>query len=174
LDGEVTSYFEWLGAGSLQLRGATGSMHQVADGAQPLTTQLLFGFDVNRLLLRVDFRRRAGDLLVGEAEVRVTFMTPPDLRVRVSAPSGRVGAVIEAREPGAQWMRRPASALMAEARQILELAIPFAELDAGPGTRLRCFLSLHLHGAELERYPADQPLDIVVPSPEFEAYNWTA
>jgi alpha-amylase/alpha-mannosidase (GH57 family) len=175
LDGEVTSYFEWLGAGSLQLRGATGSMHQVADGGQPLITQLLFGFDVNRLLLRVDFRRRAGDLLVGEAEVRVTFMTPADVRVRVSAAAGRVGgAIVEAREPGAQWTRRPAPALTSEARQILELAIPFAALDAGPGTRLGCFLSLHVHGAELERYPADQPLEIVVPSPEFEAYNWTA
>jgi hypothetical protein len=68
----------------------------------------------------------------------------------------------------------PAPGLLAEAREILEISIPFAVLGAGPGTRLGCFLSLHLNGAELERYPGHQPLTIVVPSPEFEAYNWTA
>jgi hypothetical protein len=174
LDGEVTSYFEWLGAGSLQLRGAAGSMHQVAEGSQPLVTMLLFGFDVDRLLLRVDFRRRAGDLLVGTAEVRITFRTPSNLRVRVSSASGRIVAVMESRGPDGPWAPTPAPELMAEGRHILELAVPFAALGVGPGMRLGCFLSLHLNGIELERYPGHQPLEIVVPSPEFEVYNWTA
>jgi alpha-amylase/alpha-mannosidase (GH57 family) len=174
LDGEVTSYFEWLGAGALQLRGPIGSMHQVADGSQPLTTQLLFGFDPENLLVRVDFRRRAADLLVGSAEVRLAFISPPDLRVRVSAVDGRLTGRLEARDAAGGWRAVAAAGLRAEARQILELAVPFAVLGASAGVRLGCFLSLHLNDVELERYPGHQPLEIVVPSPEFEAYNWTA
>jgi alpha-amylase/alpha-mannosidase (GH57 family) len=173
LDGEVTSYFEWLGAGELHLDGAGGSMHQT-DGGQPLITLLLFGFETDRLLLRVDFRRRAGDLLVGTAEVCVSFMTPADMRVCVMSVGGRMAAMLETRDATGLWTRVPAPGLLAEAREILEISVPFALLGAGPGTRLGCFVSLHLNGAELERYPGHQPLTIVVPSPEFEAYNWTA
>ena len=170
----MTSYFEWLGAGALQLVGAGGSMHQADGGTQPLTTLLLFGFETERLLLRVDFRRRAGDLLVDTAEVCVSFISPADVRVRVMAAGGRTAAVMEARDAAGVWARVPAAGLLAEAGQILEVAIPFASLGVGPGTRLACFLSVHLDGIELERYPGHQPLEIVVPSPEFEAYNWTA
>jgi hypothetical protein len=173
LDGEVTSYFEWLGAGELHLGGAGGSMHQT-DGGHPLITLLLFGFEPDRLLLRVDFRRRAGDLLVGTAAVCMSFITPADMRVCVMSAGGRLAATLETRDATGLWTRVPAPGLLAEAREILEISIPFAVLGAGPGTRLGCFLSLHLNGAELERHPGHQPLTIVVPSPEFEAYNWTA
>jgi alpha-amylase/alpha-mannosidase (GH57 family) len=174
LDGEVTSYFEWLGAGSLQLRAAGSSMHQAADGGEPLTTLLLFGFDADRLLLRVDFRRPAGDLLVGSAEVRVTFLNPPDVRVRVSAAAARIGAALEQRLPSGAWVTVPAPGLAAEARHILEIAIPFASLEVSAGFYLGCFVSVHVNGAEVERYPGHQALQIQVPSAEFEAFNWTA
>jgi len=142
--------------------------------AEPLTTLLLFGFDTERLLLRVDFRRRAADLLVGTAEVRVTFRAPADMRVRIVPGPGLLVAVMEQPDASGAWVPQPTPGLATDARQILEVAIPFAGLGGGPGTRLQCFLSLHLNGAELERYPGHHPLEIQVPSPEFEAYNWTA
>jgi alpha-amylase/alpha-mannosidase (GH57 family) len=174
LDGEVTSYFEWLGAGSLELRTAAGSMHQVSDAAQALTTLLLFGFDPERLFVRVDFRRRASDLLVGPAEVRLTFLAPGDLRVRVRGDGGRAGAVLEGREPGGDWSRRGSDGTRAEAHQILEVAVPFAALGVAAGQVLGFFVSLHISGAELERYPSHRTLDITVPTADYEAYNWTA
>jgi hypothetical protein len=174
LDGDVTSYFEWLGAGSLDLRTASGSMHQVSDGGQALTTLLLFGFDPERLYVRVDFRRRAGDLLVGPAEVRLTFLMPGDLRVRVRGDGGRPTAVLEARTPGGEWTARDADGIQAEAHQILEVAMPFAALGAAAGEVLGFFVSLHISGAELERYPSHRTLDITVPTSDYEAYNWTA
>jgi hypothetical protein len=82
--------------------------------------------------------------------------------------------VLEEADAARAWVARPTPALTADARQILEIAIPFTDLGAGPGTRLACFLSLHLNDAELERYPGHHALEIQVPSPEFEAYNWTA
>jgi hypothetical protein len=42
------------------------------------------------------------------------------------------------------------------------------------GFYLGCFVSVHVNGAEVERYPGHQALQIQVPSAEFEAFNWTA
>ena len=173
LDGEVTSYFEWLGAGSLDLRMASGSMHQVSDAAQALTTLLLYGFDPERLFVRVDFRRHAGDLLVGPAELRLTFLVPGDLRVRVQGDGGHATAVLEGRTR-ADWSARPSDGIRAEARQILEVEVPFAALGVTAGQPLGFFVSLHISGAELERYPSHRTLDLTVPTADYEAHNWTA
>ncbi len=55
LDGEVTSYFEWVGAGQLELESSGGSMHRVAPTRQSVVTGLQFGFDATQLYFRVDF-----------------------------------------------------------------------------------------------------------------------
>ena len=177
LDGEVSSYFEWLAAGSLELRSASGSMHQVAETGPALVTQLLFGFDAETLFVRLDFQRSAGDLLVGTAEVRLTFITPADLRIRLTCGHARqVSAAVEARAAGEDegWRARPGDRVRAVASQILELAVPFHELGVAAGAPVAFFVSVHLSGAELERYPAHRPLELTVPTADFEAYNWTA
>jgi alpha-amylase/alpha-mannosidase (GH57 family) len=175
LDGEVTSYFEWLAAGSLDLRTAGGSMHQVAETGQALAKTILFGFDVQRLYVRVDFRRRAGDLLVGKAEVRLTFITPADLRVRVSAAAGSLRPTLERRQDGT-WnpVELSGPVLEAAAQQIFEAAIPFSVLGVTSGASVSFFVSLHLDGTELERYPSHRPLELNVPTSDFDAQNWTA
>src|SRR6185436_12465684 len=63
LDGEVTSYFEWVAAGELELSASAGSMHQVAPMRRPLVTAIRFGFDTDHFFVRVDLSRRAQDVL---------------------------------------------------------------------------------------------------------------
>ena len=62
MDGEETSYFEWLGAGTLEIRGVAGAMHQTNRRAA-LLTLIQFGFDHERLYVRLDARRRLADVL---------------------------------------------------------------------------------------------------------------
>src|SRR5206468_12930045 len=62
LDGEETSYFEWLGAGVLEVRDVAGAMHQ-ADQLPSILTLVRFGFDRERLYVRIDGRRSLVDLL---------------------------------------------------------------------------------------------------------------
>ena len=52
IDGEVTSYFEWMGAGQYHVDERSGSMH----GKKFLVSQVLYGSDGESLYLRVDFR----------------------------------------------------------------------------------------------------------------------
>jgi alpha-amylase/alpha-mannosidase (GH57 family) len=175
LDGEVTSYFEWLAAGSLDLRTAGGSMHQVAETGQALARTILFGYDTQRLYVRVDFRRRAGDLLVGKAELRLTFITPADLRIRMPAMAGGLRPTLERRQDGS-WnpVLLSGPALEAVAQQIFEAAVPFSVLGVTSGAPVSFFVSIHLNGTELERYPSHRPLELQVPTPDFDAQNWTA
>jgi alpha-amylase/alpha-mannosidase (GH57 family) len=61
IDGEVTSYFEWIGSGCVNGSSVAGVMHQVAgrDGI----TLVEFGFNLENLFVRVDSPRPMAELL---------------------------------------------------------------------------------------------------------------
>jgi hypothetical protein len=171
VDGEVSSYFEWVGAGQLELEGASGSMHRVSQARRSVVTALQFGFDRSRFYVRVDFSRRASDVLADKGEVELTFLTPADTRLRIRPAGDRLEASVERRLSPGRWEALPVPA-DAAAGQILELAIDWATLGAGPGGTLSCFLAVHQDGHELERHPAHQPLDVTVPGSDFRARHW--
>src|SRR5207248_7020399 len=64
LDGEETSYFEWLGPGTLEIHDVAGAMHQT-DRPRPLVTLVHFRFDRARLFVRGGATQKSGDLLAG-------------------------------------------------------------------------------------------------------------
>jgi hypothetical protein len=60
------------------------------------------------------------------------------------------------------------------AADILEAAVPFADLGLRPNNPFAFFVSLKSGGAELERHPAHRPVESFVPEPTFERLNWKA
>lgn len=163
IDGRIAPYFEWSGAGSWEV-GATGSsMHRVT---APLATGLRFGFDTERLYLRVDFGE--GSAPEAGLSVSLELLTP-------SARTLHAGQLAEAR-----WSIPPvAGAAPAPAGEgafddVLELAIPFAWLGAGAGQVLELFLHFDRGSERVESLPPGQPLRVVVPGREWEAANWSA
>ncbi len=174
LDGEVTSYFEWVGAGELELSAAAGSMHQIAPTRRPLVTAIRYGFSAETFFVRVDLARRAQDVLVDKGEIRLSFFKPANHRVAVTqeGPDGCHVALWERRGLG-DWqvksLARPAGA----ATQILEVGIPLADLGVHPGDPLSFFVSLLQDGQALEQYPAHHPLDVRVPGADFDARLWS-
>jgi hypothetical protein len=67
LDGEVSSYFEWLGAGVYRVDNRTGAMH----GQRFFVQELRYGSDGHNLYLRLDFVENTLNTLQG-TELRVT------------------------------------------------------------------------------------------------------
>ena len=171
LDGEISSYFEWIGAGYLELQSASGSMHQVTAVRNPVVTTLQFGFDQSRFYLRLDFSRRALDVLADKGDVTLTFLTPRDTRLVVRPDGGGVVAVAERRSASGLWGPLTVSATVAAA-QILELAVDWRALGLEPGGTLSCFVTISQDGHELERHPAHLPLQLTVPGPDFRARHW--
>jgi alpha-amylase/alpha-mannosidase (GH57 family) len=172
LDGEETSYFEWLGAGQLEVRAAAGAMHQV-DRPPAMLTLVQFGFDRERLFVRLDAVRRVTDLLAEDYELSLKFHRPEGVRFSVRHVDGRVIGSFWDRRPEAAWIERgPGSAIVA-AGSVLEVAMPIVNLGISAGDRLAFFVAVYRRDHEVERHPAHRPIEVEVPGADFEARNWT-
>jgi alpha-amylase/alpha-mannosidase (GH57 family) len=179
LDGEETSYFEWLGAGSLEIRETAGAMHR-SDSHRPILTLVQFGFDAERLLVRVDAGTPMLDVLADGHEISLKFFQPEGLRFSVAQRMGRLTGAFWDRQPGSPaggfpWTERRASHATVAAGAILELSLPTRELKAAAGDPLAFFVAVFdQRGVELERHPQHRPIEVTVPDALFEARNWRA
>ncbi len=155
LDGEDTSYFEWLEAGRLEVARVAGAMHQ-AEGPVVVLTEVRFGFDSEFLFLRLDGVRPLRDLLAEGYEVALIFTRPEGLRFSVRD----VGGVVRG---------TPAVA----AGTILEMALPLRTF--GGARELAFFVAINdPTGAELERHPPGRSIELSPGDLQFVAANWTA
>jgi alpha-amylase/alpha-mannosidase (GH57 family) len=167
LDGRRT-YFEWINAGHHACGGSRGSMSMVTPGQ---VSDLYFGFDLERLLLRFD--ARGGPVREQLADVdalRVTFIEPEDFELVVSHPSHK--------EPRAQLRRRGAAVSGAGAKaaadQLLEIAVPFRGLGRKTGEPIQFFVELIKNGQPVERIPHEGTIETTVPSADYELIMWQA
>jgi alpha-amylase/alpha-mannosidase (GH57 family) len=175
IDGRNSSYFEWIGAGSVEAREVRGAMHE-SERRPPVFARALFGFDSNRLYVRIDGKRPMDDVFREGVSFALLFLNPPQRRVVVQPSAGGSPSLSLFERPGVgePWELRPSTGEVA-AGPILELAIPLAELhepDEGP---LMFFIAVRdLAGLEIERQPAGHPIEVPALDPAFRARNWTA
>jgi hypothetical protein len=93
VDGEKTSYFEWLGAGTVEARSTAGAMHRIDH--EPRVSAVRFGFDDVALYVRVDAAGAVRDLLRGGEFIEVSFLNPGGIRLSIGWQDG--GPVVAAR-----------------------------------------------------------------------------
>jgi len=180
VDGDETSYFEWLGAGSLEIHETAGAMHR-SDRRAPLLTLVQFGFDRERLFVRVDAARPMVDLLADGHEISLKFLQPEGVRFSVCQSLGRLIGRFWDRQPpstptvgSSPWTERGPSHAAVAAGTILELSLPTRELRVGVGDSLAFFVAVYHEGVEIERHPEHRPIELAVPDALFEARNWRA
>lgn len=171
IDGEETSYFEWLGAGVYDARVTAGAMQQA--GTRPIAARLLrFGFDLGHLYLRLDLDDHAGATIASTAGVDVTFLRPPDLRVTLAF-GNQAATTIMRRGTDGSWTESSIQGARATLGRVLEVAIPLGALAVKAGDTISFFVGLMDGGYEIERHPPDRPIEALVPSADFEALHWT-
>jgi alpha-amylase/alpha-mannosidase (GH57 family) len=173
LDGDDTSYFEWLGAGTLEVRDVAGAMHQ-SERRERLLTTVRFGFGDDRLYVRLDGRRALLDLLAQGFEFSLKFLRPDAVRFSVKQDAGRLtGHFWDRRSEAPHWFERGRGGAAIAAGPLLEIAIPLSDL--GDPARVSFFVAVYDQAsAEIERHPAHRPVETEVPDATFEARNWTA
>ena len=175
LDGEDSSYFEWLAAGEVEVREVSGAMHQ-SDRPRRILTGIKFGFDPDRLLIRLDVAERAADVLAEGYSFAVTFLEPEGIRVAFAKAQGEVRATLSVRNGGQDgWSERPFTGNVA-VETIVEVAVPLADLPGAASAPAVSFVvtTNDPGGTEVERQPAAHPVRLELPSPDLEAKNWTA
>lgn len=145
IDGEDSSYFEWMAAGvvNLQTQGAT-------QRAISRLSQLFFGFDRENIYLRVDFDRPASQAL-----------TSCRLRIELYSAHQQVRLDVE---PG---QRQPEAAC----QEIVEVKVPLQALDVTFGQPFEVILIV-ADKHEIERFPQTGSLLLTVPPEDLEVENW--
>jgi alpha-amylase/alpha-mannosidase (GH57 family) len=170
IDGEVTSYFEWMGAGSFEVAATGGTtMHQVS-GRAPEVSSIELGFDLDRLYLRIDGTQPLRDLMTS-VDIRLRFLHPAGLSMALAADGSRVRVDVQHRG------RAPSpdcSGIRAAVGRVLELEIPFRCLGVVTHEPVAFFVALNRAGTEVEHYPRHRPFELEVPDAEFASKNWTA
>ncbi|HLH17514.1 MAG TPA: glycoside hydrolase family 57 protein [Bryobacteraceae bacterium] len=149
IDGEVTSYFEWIGAGSYRVDERSGSMH----GRKVVVKEVFYGSDGKHLFLRLDFHPGFEQDLAG-AEAR--FVVQPS----EGGPESNV--VIPLAAKGTP----PGDGVQCAFGRILEAQIPLATVKIPEGAGLRFQFSIWQGGLPLEAIPQQGWLRMPTTNPE--------
>jgi hypothetical protein len=171
LDGEATSYFEWLGAGCVEASETAGAMHQVTDRT-PIVKAVAFGADPQHLYIRIDGTQPMRRHLESGVELRIKFLRPAGLQVvlrPVTGPASGPGAQaltmrFEERLAEGSWKARPCAGIAAAADAIVEVQVPFACLAATAPGRVAFLLEVNRDGLEVEHHPRHGPIEIDLPA----------
>jgi alpha-amylase/alpha-mannosidase (GH57 family) len=164
IDGRYT-FFEWLGAGHYCCHNERGTMAMAMKG--PLR-DIYFGFDLERLLVRVDCDARAKDALADFDAWRIGFVEPAGWEVRIESP-GRPGQCARLFRDGEEL---PAPGLEAAVDRIAEAAIPFDLVGVGVDQPVQVFVELLSDGQSRDRAPRQGTIHLARPSPDFEQIMW--
>jgi len=165
IDGAITSYYEWVGAGEYVAGRAMGTMFQT----ERLVDGMHFGTDLERFYLRVDFR--PGSVLPDAAQLQVTFLEPRHVAASFVLRRGRpaTGSIV----PLAGGEPTEAADLAPGGfGQVLEVAVPFKALGWQTGNRVSFFVQVMTGQVELERHPVASSISLVIADEQFGVENW--
>lgn len=166
LDGLVTDFFEWRGAGTINPNPPLGAMWK----ADRLFAAIYFGCDLDHLFLRFD-PEEAPQGRRQDLQIECHLQTPAQtVRLTISSAAPDQYRLARRLDDGG-WQDLGASRLIGW-NKVLELALPFKDIRTEAGQVLRMSILVQSHGLEIARYPRHQPAQVTVPGPEFEAAVW--
>lgn len=161
------SFFEWQQSGHHHAGSQRGTMTMVTES---LIRDLYFGFDRTRLLIRCDTPTKAIDDLTMCDELRVRFVEPYGLEVRVDLVNApKVAAKIY--QDGSPLT---IDGVHAAIDRIVEIAIPWTSLGCHMGDMLQFAVELYENDESIGRVPSEGTIELVIPPKDFEFRNWQA
>jgi hypothetical protein len=173
IDGELTNYFEWVGAGGVEVPSVGDAMHEVTERTASITL-IEFGFDLEYLYVKVAGNTALSELLSEGQQLSLNFLTPGGVRLTVSGHGGTPQVRMLERAADGQAVARICPDIQAAAGRVLELRVPFRCLGATTHNAVRFIVALSRNGLEIEHYPRQRPIEFEVPDEQFPSRNWTA
>ena len=151
IDGEVTSYFEWIGAGAYRVDERSGSMH----GKKFVIQEVFFGSNGASFYLRADFHSGYGEEL-GGMEARITVQSLNDAHTsHVTVDFAKGARLVEQLDP-------PVEAALG---RVLEVRIPLAAVAVPKGAGLRFQFSLWQGGLPIDAVPQQGWIEMTTTDP---------
>lgn len=141
MDGRVTDYFEWIAAGHYDM----SREYSALAGESSFLSDVYYGFDSERLLVRLDFKKGIdGPRLLAGGELSLVMTRPRQIAVKLT---GITAAIFEG-------------------------SIDFKDLTLRPGEHVEFFLEFERTAGAPVRLPTLTPLTFKVPSKDFDGINW--
>ena len=161
------TFFEWIDAGRYLAGSERGTMTLVSEG---VIRGIWFGFDRERLLLRVDFHDKARSVLERTDEVRVHFSAPANTELTIAdfANETLTTSITRFGRPAEQ------TTVQAAADDVLEVAVTFDSLKVAPDDALQFAVEFVRDGKSLDRAPGEGAVELTVPTSDFERIMWQA
>jgi len=158
INGKLSSYFEWIGAGHYTPGVEQGAMYR----SERLLEKMFFGFDAANFYLRLDLLKWDRVSLV------LSFSQPAGVSLR-TAPLTRDGMQsFFIKKPHRKELVRHTLAAV----DIIEWAVSLSDLGLAKSDPLSFRLQILQDGIEREIYPESDPVKLSVPSEEFTLENW--
>jgi hypothetical protein len=155
IDGEVTSYFEWLGAAGYRVDERSGSMH----GNRAPVAEVQFGTEGRNFYLRIDFRAGIEHTLAA-MEFRINLQPlddhAPVSRATISLAHGAATGEVHLSGPGA---------VECAFARVLEVSVPLPAIGVAGGRGLRFQCSLWEAGLPIEAIPQQGWLELKTTDP---------
>jgi len=161
IDGEVTNYFEWLGAADIELEKTGGTMHK----ASFLLSRLYYGFNGARdLFLRLDLGVDVECSEVHGLIFNISINGPRNFEIETKPiNSSTIAGVCGTKE-----------IVDFSFTDIFEFGIDHKILSVKGGDEIECSISVSRDGGEIERWPSIGYITIKVPGDDFESQTWNA
>ncbi len=169
-DGEITNYFEWLGAGRLERINISGAMHGEGE-PKGLLDGISYGFNLERIFFRLDYLKELTPY-PERWSFTINFLHPRPMKAVIHV-EGRnsSGRLLERTNGGTGWTEKGAIEELAS-NDVVEIGIPFESLGAKGGDELRLFIDVDAIEKGFERWPARGFLIVDVPTEDFELHHW--
>lgn len=153
VDGRVSSYFEWLGAGYYSTSQRGGAMY----GQMQFIGEIFYGFDPDHLFVRIDPMRESFTQL-RDCEFRLTFEASATVRMSVRVHDGKLVG-FSAEQDGRELAARDARFSVAVGT-VVEAALARTIFSLAGQTAIRFSVSLWREGLALDLVPREGFVDL--------------
>lgn len=155
IDGRLTNFYEWAGAGHYDCSQSGGAMHHV----ERLVSGIFFAYDREHFYIRLDFRSKNEVESIAGLKAVVTFYLPESRVFELSLDRRQAGKAID---EGRYAMG-----------DILEFSVPRDRLWPDSFGVLSFMVTLMQSGQQLESWPEHEPIRVDVPR-KLEEMFWPA
>jgi len=170
IDGEVTNYFEWLGAPLLKTGSSGGSMQMGGGAGAGVIKEVYYGFNTRTLFFRFDYF--TPDQVSSAWNFTIHFTGSNSIEVTGAVENKNAEASVFRSGAASEENNSNKSVEAISAGDIVELGIDFEELEVVQGEELPFYIKITTEKGEESRCPARGNCLITVPSEDYERYNW--
>lgn len=171
LDGQVTHYFEWEGAGLYRAQEEKMRRYQGEGSLQ----EIRFGFDEGHLFLRLDPTKDLKESEASRLSIRIHLLGPQEFQLHfpLRPPEGEPASFSLFRMDEGLRLQKLKEYKTLAIKKVVELSLPFQDLGWGEGMLVKLFVFVERDGREIDRYPRRNCLSFTVPGKEFERRMWS-